>query len=114
MSVQPRTTQAPNRIMESSASTSRLHTSQDNPRSLSEHQSSEHLRQTLSQELGRQERHLAWRLEVAYAMGDTDQVEDDVNMAFLTRIINHQLVDPFPMPVVSVSDFLGGIPYKRC
>ena len=70
--------------------------------------------QTLSHELGHQERHLAWRLEVAYAMADMDQVEDDINMVFLTRFINHQLTQPTTSQVGGVSDILAGTTHKRC
>ena len=48
----------------------------------------------LSSELRRQERYLAWLMEVAYAQGDEDQVENDVNMVFLSRFINQPLLQP--------------------
>ena len=82
-----------------------------------QHQTLDDYHRTLSHEMRHQEHHLVWRVEVAQALGDEDQVEDDVNMVFLTRFINHQLL-PQPNtihiggPGVS-SGILTGMDQKR-
>ena len=114
MSATPTTIQASNRMLEFTASASGVQTPHSSRDSLPEHESPEHLQLALSHELGRQERHLAWRLEVAYALGDMDQVEDDVNMAFITRFINHQLLQTTTLHVGGASSILAGISNKRC
>ena len=73
-------------------------------------------RNILSLELRRQERYLAWLMEVAYTQGDEDQVEDDVNMVFLSRFINQPLLQPNTINTTGghrSSNILSGITQKR-
>ena len=73
-------------------------------------------RNILSLELRRQERYLAWLMEVAYTQGDEDQVEDDVNMVFLSRSINQPLLQPNTINTTGghrSSNILSGITQKR-
>ena len=73
-------------------------------------------RNILSLELRRQERYLAWLMEVAYTQGDEDQVEDDVNMVFLSRFINQPLLQHNAINTASghrSSNILSGITQKR-
>ena len=70
----------------------------------------------LSSELRRQECYLAWLMEVAYTQGDEDQVEDDVNMVFLSRFINQPLLQPNTINTTGghrSSNILSGITQKR-
>ena len=105
--------QSAGRMLEFTVSASGALSHRNRQGSQPDHHTPEYLQQTLSLELGRQERHLAWRLEVAHAMGDMDQVEDDVNMGFLTRFINHQLMQPNVLQLVRATDILAGTSHKR-
>ena len=113
MSASLDTIQCTSMMMEFTASASEVQTPRNSQGSLPEPQRPEYLQQILSLELGHQERHLAWRFEVAYAMGDMDQVEDDVNMAFLTRFINHQLLHPTTLQERRLNNILAGTTHKR-